>query len=140
MKKVYWEHFDHQADIGIRGVGTEMAQAFEQAAIALTAVVTESEKVEPIREIQIACQADGDEQLFIDWISSLIYEMSTWGMLFCKFEVSIEADHLRAKVWGQQVDVEIHQPSVEVKGATYTALSVTCDKDGKWIAQCVVDV
>ena len=138
--KIYWEHFDHQADIGIRGVGAEMAQAFEQAAIALTAVITEVEKVEPIREIQIACQADNDEQLFIDWVSSLIYEMSTRGMLFCKFEVRIEANRLRARVWGQQVDVEKHQPSVEVKGAAYTALAVTCDENGKWVAQCVVDV
>ncbi len=140
MTKVYWEHFDHQADIGIRGVAFDMAKAFEQAAIALTAVTTELEKIEPICEVQILCQADNDEQLFIDWISSLIYEMSTRSMLFSKFEVNIEANRLHARAWGQQVDVEIHQPGVEVKGATYTCLSVTCDKSGRWVAQCVVDV
>ncbi len=140
MEKVHWEHFDHEADIGIRGVGFEKAQAFEQAAIALTAVITEPEKVEAIHEVEIACQADNNEQLFIDWMSSLIYEMSIRGMLFSKFKVSIEADRLRARVWGQQVDVEIHQPAVEIKGATYTALSVACDKNGRWVAQCVVDV
>ena len=66
--------------------------------------------------------------------------MATRGMLFCKFEVSIEAGSLRARVWGQQVDVEKHQPSVEIKGATYSDLKVGCDKDGKWVAQCIVDV
>jgi tRNA nucleotidyltransferase (CCA-adding enzyme) len=36
-------------------------------------------------------------------------------------------------------DVGRHAPAVEVKGATYTALSVR-HTDGGWIAQCIVDV
>lgn len=31
-----WEHFEHGADIGIRGVGSTKAEAFAQAAMALT--------------------------------------------------------------------------------------------------------
>jgi len=33
-----------------------------------------------------------------------------------------------------------HQPTVEVKGATYTELKVAQDALGQWVAQCVVDV
>ena len=33
-----WEHFEHDADIGVRGIGASKADAFEQAALALTAV------------------------------------------------------------------------------------------------------
>lgn len=36
-----WEHFPHQADIGVRGMGATLAQAFEQAALALTAVIVD---------------------------------------------------------------------------------------------------
>jgi SHS2 domain-containing protein len=36
-----WEHYEHDADIGVRGYGATRAQAFEQAALALTAVVTD---------------------------------------------------------------------------------------------------
>ena len=36
-----WEHFPHDADIGVRGYGPTMAAAFEQAALALTGVVTD---------------------------------------------------------------------------------------------------
>jgi Archease protein family (MTH1598/TM1083) len=32
-----WEHFPHGADIGIRGWGSALAAAFEQAALAATA-------------------------------------------------------------------------------------------------------
>jgi len=42
-----WEHFDHGADIGVRGYGANPAEAFVQAALALTAVVTDPATVNP---------------------------------------------------------------------------------------------
>ena len=38
--KTHWEHFIHGADIGIRGIGRTKAEAFEQAALAMPAVMT----------------------------------------------------------------------------------------------------
>jgi SHS2 domain-containing protein len=38
------------------------------------------------------------------------------------------------------VDPVRHEPAVEIKGATYTALRVERRLDGHWVAQCVVDV
>ena len=35
---VGWEHFAHGADIGVRGYGLSLEEAFEQAALALAAV------------------------------------------------------------------------------------------------------
>ena len=40
-----FEHFEHQADMGIRGFGHTRAEAFVQAALALTAVVVPSERI-----------------------------------------------------------------------------------------------
>jgi len=51
-----WEHFAHESDISVRGVGPTLAQAFEQAAIALTAVVTEPGSVRCARTVEIACE------------------------------------------------------------------------------------
>ena len=36
-----WEHYEHGADIGVRGFGATKAEAFEQAALAMTAVVAD---------------------------------------------------------------------------------------------------
>ena len=47
---------------------------------------------------------------------------------------------LRATAWGEPVVVARHRPAVEVKGATYTALCVARQPDGRWLAQTVVDV
>jgi tRNA nucleotidyltransferase (CCA-adding enzyme) len=135
-----WEHFAHGADIGVRGVGRTPAQAFEQAALALTAVVTDPAAVVADVHIDIGCAAPDLELLLADWLNALVYEMQVRNMLFGRFEVSLEGARLAARAWGEPVDIARHHPAVEVKGATYTELAVRQLDDGTWIAQCVVDV
>ena len=134
------EHFSHDADIGVRGIGRTKAEAFEQAALALTAVVAEVTSVVPREDITIECTATNDALLLTDWLNRLIYEMAVRHMLFRTFAVSIENGHLRATVCGERVDRARHAPAVEPKGATFTALEVARRRDGAWVAQCVVDV
>jgi SHS2 domain-containing protein len=136
----HWEHFPHQADVGVRGLGATLEQAFEQAALALTAVITDLDIVAPTEMIQLSCMAPDDELLLVDWLNSLVYEMVTRNMLFSRFEVHMDGNHLTANVWGEALEVARHHPAVEIKGATYTALKVAQQPDGSWLAQCVVDV
>ena len=136
----YWEHFPHDADMGIRGIGATKEEAFEQAAVALTAVVTGPDNVAPMEETSVDCEAPDDELLLAEWLNALIYQMATRRMLFSRFEVRIDGGHLSGRAWGEPVDISRHQPAVEVKGATYTQLKVAQDKTGAWLAQCVVDV
>ena len=135
-----WEHFPHEADVGVRGLGATPEEAFEQAALALTAAISNLAAVTPKEMIQLSCEAPDDELLFVDWLNALVYEMATRNMLFSRFEVQLEGKRLDAKVWGEALDVARHHPAVEVKGATYTALKVAQQPDGGWLAQCVVDV
>jgi len=135
-----WSHFEHGSDIGIRGEAATKEQAFEQAALALTAVVTNPEDVRDIESVQVLRNAPNDELLFLDWINALVYEMATRGMLFGRYEVNIHGTALHATAWGEPVNIARHQPAVEVKGATCTDLSVAQTGNGAWIAQCIVDV
>jgi SHS2 domain-containing protein len=135
-----WEHFPHQADVGVRGLGATLAEAFEQAAMALTAAIVEPATVNPESGIQLACEAPDVELLLVDWLNRLVYEMSTRHMLFSRFEVQLDGNHLAARAWGEKIDVTRHHPAAEIKGATYTALKVAQQADGCWLAQCVVDV
>lgn len=134
-----WEHFDHGADIGVRGWGPSESAAFEQAALALTAVVTEPRAVAAHTAVPIRCQAADDELLLAAWLNALVYEMAVRRMLFSRFEVLIDGHRLQAVAHGEPVDVARHRPAVEVKGATLTALRVAREGDG-WLAQMVVDV
>lgn len=135
-----WEHFPHQADIGVRGIGATKEAAFERAALALTAVITDPGSVAPTQPVPIVCEAPDDELLLVDWLNALVYEMATRRMLFSRFNVRFNDHSLQATAWGELIEVARHQPAVEVKGATYTELSVKRDEEGRWIAQCVVDV
>jgi len=134
-----WEHYEHSADIGVRGIGASKAEAFEQAALALTAVATDPRTVEPREWIAIECEAPDDELLFAKWLNALVLEMATRKMLFARFLVRIDGTYLTASAWGEKVDVARHHPAAEVKGATYTTLRVGCE-NGVWLAQTVVDV
>ena len=135
----HWEHFEHQADMGVRGFGNKPAEAFEQAALAMSAIITDLSLIEPRDEVTIVCQEIDQELLFADWLNALIFEMSTRYMLFSQFEVCINNGQLKASAWGEPINVKRHKPTVEIKGATYTELAV-CRSQGQWIAQCVVDV
>jgi SHS2 domain-containing protein len=134
-----WEHFEHGADIGVRGLAATKAGAFEQAALALTAVVTDPAGVAPLASVEIACEADDDELLFAHWLNAVVSEMATRRMLFGRYDVKLCGHRLRGRATGEPASVQRHQPAVEVKGATCTALRVAAH-DGGWVAQTVVDV
>jgi tRNA nucleotidyltransferase (CCA-adding enzyme) len=134
-----WGHFSHDADIGVVGIGPTKAEAFRQAALALTAVVTDPGRVEALQPVPVSCQAQSDELLLVEWLNALVYEMAVRAMLFRDFTVEIDGRELRATAYGEPVDITRHEPAVEIKGATLTALQVAEGADG-WRAQCVVDV
>jgi len=135
-----WEHFPHQADVGIRGIGKSIDQAFEQAALALTSVITDLEKISPQKSIEVSCEAMDHEMLFIDYLNRIIYEMDCHQMLFSKFEVKIHNHTLSALLFGEKIDQKRHKGAVEAKAATYNSLRVHCHDGGTWTAECVIDV
>lgn len=135
-----WETFAHDADVGVRGRGQTLAEAFAAVAIALTAAVCDPAKVAAITAVPIACEAPDDELLLVDWLNALVYAMATQRLLFSRFEVRIEHHRLQATAWGEALDLVRHQPAAEVKGASYCELAVRQTADGDWLAQCVVDV
>ena len=134
-----WEHFYHQADIGIRGFGPTIDQAFTQAAIALINVIT-SVPINPDKSVVISCQADNPDDLLYDWLNQLIFQIATDKFLYSRFEVRIVENKLTAVIWGEPIDIKLHQPIVEIKAATYTELKVEQDATGQWLAETVIDV
>lgn len=140
MTTARWEHFEHEADIGVRGYGNTLAEAFNQAALALSNVITGLDKIEPTTCLTVMCEAPDYEVLLVDWLNELVYQMATQKMLFSTFTVEISGCHLSAVICGEVASQEKHQPAVEIKGATFTELKVYQDKNSEWVAQCIVDV
>ena len=135
-----WQHFEHKADIGVRGIGNSKQLAFAQAALAMTAVIADLKTIEQKEKIKITCEYCDDETALTDWLNALIYEMAVRKMLFSRFEIQFKDNLLIAEAFGETLDSKKHQPAVEVKAATYHCLKVEKNSDGSWLAQCVVDV
>jgi len=135
-----WEHFDHDADVGVRGYGPTQGEAFAQAALALTALYTLLEHIEPREVVTIECEAADPRVLLTDFLNSVVFEASSCRRVFARFDVRIEGERLLARAAGESLDRRRHPPGVDVKGATFTAVAVRKLPNGTWLAQCVVDV
>jgi tRNA nucleotidyltransferase (CCA-adding enzyme) len=135
-----WEHYPHDADVGIRGYGATQPKAFEQAALAMVAIVVDPRSVAASETVDIDCEAPDAELLLVDWLNALIYEMATRRLCFGRFIVSLRNHRLHGRALGERVDAAKHELGVELKGATYTDLRVAREPTGLWVAQCVVDV
>ncbi|NOZ59494.1 MAG: archease [Euryarchaeota archaeon] len=136
-----YETFDHEADIGVRGYGRTLEEAFENAARAMFSVMVDLEKVRPVKKFQVVAEAPDVETLLVEWLNQLLAIADLEGYLFSDFRVRISKDGTRLEGYalGEPVDRERHEISVEVKGATYSMLEVG-KEDGRYKAQCVVDV
>jgi SHS2 domain-containing protein len=125
--------------VGIRGRGATLAEAFEQAALALTGIVTDAE-IAAQTEVEVTCEAPDVEVLLVEWLNAIIYEMAVRNMIFGRYKVTLSDTSLKGTMWGETVDQAKHSPACEPKGATYTALRVAKEPDGTWSAACIIDV
>jgi SHS2 domain-containing protein len=141
---VGFEHFDHGADVGVRGFGRTPAEAFEGAAQALFALLSGGE--EPVRAVieeRVEVEAANREELLVAFLNELISLSDTRRLVFGRFEIEMSDAstpvRLKARVHGEPFDPQRHELTVVPKGATFTALRVAREGD-RWVAQCVVDV
>lgn len=138
-----FEYFDHEADAGIRGFGKTVEKAFENGAKAMFNLMVDVEKVERKRKIDIRCEADDIEGLFVEWLNELLAQKDIEGMAFSSFKVEKikRGENYKLNGWceGEVLDPEKHEVKTEVKAATYSVLKVGKEGD-VFVAQCVVDV
>jgi SHS2 domain-containing protein len=142
-----FENFEHKADIGVRGLGKSIENAFEEAARAMFSVEVDLKRVRARKKIKIKCSASNNEELFVEFLNALLAQASIHQMVFSKFKAGKIIDGKQLKLsgfaWGEKLDVKRHKAHDEVKAATYSQLKVKKKKiKGRnlWVAQCIVDV
>ena len=134
-----YETFEHEADIGVRGFGGTIEEAFANAALAMYSVMVNVDSILQKAMRSVTVSAPDTELLLVEWLNALLALTDIERMVFSRFNVKIEGNSLTGTAWGEALDKIRHEPRVEVKGATYHMLSVN-ERDGGFIAQCVVDV
>lgn len=127
-----YEFFDHTADIGIKAYGRDLNEAFENAALAVFEVMTDTSKVEPKESREIEIDGMDLENLLYRWIESLLVYYDSELLLFGKFKVKIDLENLRlnAIVWGEKFNPDKHERRTVVKAMTYHEMSIVKTNNG----------
>lgn len=135
-----FELVDHTGDLGVRVSGESLPQLFEQAAQALTFILTDPETITPNVIRKFLLEANTDEELLITWLNELVYLFDTEGLLFRAFDVlSLQGHHLEALAQGEIYEDSRHPIKTTVKAATYHQLKIE-NAQGVWTAQVIFDL
>ncbi|KXB00218.1 hypothetical protein AKJ47_00285 [candidate division MSBL1 archaeon SCGC-AAA261G05] len=142
MKKFEW--IEHPSDMGFRAYGENLAEAFENAALALSGILVDVGKVGQKGELEVELEAEDEKALLYDWLEYFLYLFSAESLIASRFEVSEiveEEDHykLKAKAWGEKLDPERHELRTEVKAITYHMMEVKREED-RCSVQVIVDI
>ncbi|ASJ11193.1 archease [Thermococcus sp. P6] len=138
-----WEHYEHTADVGIRGYGSTLEEAFEAVALALFDVMVDVRKVEKRECHELEVEGEDLMGLLYSFLEELLVLHDVKGLVFGDFRVKIEKDgtyRLRVVACGEPLDYGKHEPREEVKAITYHDMKVERLPDGRWMAQLVPDI
>ncbi len=124
-----FEFMEHMADAYIAAYGRDLAEAFENAALAMFETMTDTSKVEPKIEEEIYVEGHDEASLLYNWLEELLIKFDLTGNLYSKFkilEIKEENDRLRlkAKVYGEPFNPEKHPQKVGVKAVTYHKMEI----------------
>jgi len=133
-----YRYFDHDADVGVVGSGDTLDEAFEAAAAATFALMTELSEVRPERSVRVEFEEADTELALVRWLNLLLATAREHGLVFSEFRLERDGVLWRGTAAGEPWRGDL-QRGVEVKGATLTMLNVRQTGD-RWEAGCVVDV
>jgi len=132
------------ADAYIAAYGRNLAEAFENAALAMFETMTDVERVEPEVEEIIEVEGSDKKSLLYNWLEELLVRFEISGNLYSKFEVikieeTAKGMKLKAKVMGERFNPEKHGQKVGVKAITYHMMEIE-EKPEKVTLKFLLDI
>lgn len=139
-----FEFLEHTADVYIRAHGRTMEEAYENAALAMFEVMTDTDKIAQTRAEIVEVEAEDQYALLYNWLEALLVKFEIENMLFSRFQImnwreTEESFKFRAKVWGEKFDPGKHPQRVGVKAVTYHRMVIIRDPD-RVILEFILDI
>jgi len=130
-----FEFFDVTADIGYWAYGKTLKESFENAALAMFNVITDTQKVAKRETRKIYVESEDKVSLLYDFLEELLVLQEVDLILFSNFQVAIKKEikdtdeiyKLSAIAWGETIDYDIHERKSEVKAITFHMMEVLCE-------------
>ncbi|MDH5439689.1 MAG: archease [Candidatus Bathyarchaeota archaeon] len=143
MKKRF-EFLDHMADAFIAAYGANLAESFENAAVAMFEVMTDTALVDPRTQDAVEVEEHDKKALLYSWLEDLLVRSELNGMLYSKFKVleiawQGEVFRLDATIWGEPFDENKHKQKVGVKAVTYHRMEII-ERPGEVTLKFILDI
>ena len=135
-----WEHFEVEADVGVRAWGESRAAAFAQAALGVMALIVDPTSVSGRESREVRAQAETPEALLAAWVDECLYVHEIEGFVPRDVEVGDCTNTVvHGRLLGEPIDPARHRLGTVVKGATLHGISVSTD-GARHHVRIIVDV
>ena len=139
-----YKFLEHQADVGILGIGKSWEESFQESAKAMFEVMFNIKKIKLEKEIIIKVKANSLENLFVKLLNELLAQADIQELIFSNFNIAInksngESVSLTCTAKGDSFNLDKYEIKTEVKAATYSGLKLY-EKENQFYSQCVLDV
>lgn len=143
MKRKF-EFLEHVADAYVAARGQSLEEAFENAALAMFDVMTDTQKVESTVKDEVIIEEYDQKALLYSWLEQLLLKFEIEGKLYSKFEVSelLQTNkgwRLHATIFGERFDPAKHVSKAEVKAVTYHQMEINREDDG-YLLRFILDL
>ena len=134
-----YEFLEHTADVKFRAYGKTLEETFQNAAYAMTDVITDHTKIKPVIEKTISVESENKEALLYDFLEQFLILLDSEGFILNKIEdIKIQDNKITAKIIGdnhpENYNIETH-----IKAVTYEEMFIKKEKD-QWVVQVIVDI
>ena len=134
-----FEIIDHTADAGIAAYGSDLREAFANAAYGMFSIIAELDDIREEVRREVNVEAIDEEALLVNWLNELLYLSDVERVIFRRFDIiELEQNRLEARVYGEKLDTSRHRLKIEVKAATYHSLKI--EKDNGFKIQVILDL
>ena len=133
-----FEEISHTADIKIRVRAPTLESLFSETLNALMQVLYGTDRRGGILK-EIKVESPDNESLLLDFLSEVLFVSEVESLVFFDACISIHGSHLSAELSGEPFDPNRHSGGSEVKGISYSGLSITNDANG-YMLDIIFDV
>jgi SHS2 domain-containing protein len=133
----------HTADTKFQAFGKTLEEAFANAALALTEVVVEPNKIKAKILKKIKIESEDEKSLLYDFLEQFLILIDTDDFLINKVRtISIEQGNKRLKLNADIVGdsgIQKYKPKTAIKAVTYQEMEIHKDKK-EYMVQVILDL
>lgn len=139
-----YEFLDHTADVQIHAWGDDLKEVFENAAIAMTAYITDISNVDIKTKETIDVEAEDLIGLLYRFLDEVLFLFNADPYLVSKrvriLEFQREPKYtIKAECYGENFSLEKHSQGTEIKAITYSAMKII-DEENRHEVYFIVDI